>query len=131
MKTIASALATIPLIIAAFSPWQQAQAEDRLIDSEQCVSLRRIDRTRIVDEQNIIFYMKNGDIYRNQLPRRCPGLSERNSFMYRTSLNQLCNVDIITVLQNIGFGFSPGMSCGLGMFVPIDELTVQELMRPE
>jgi len=108
-----------------------ALAEDKLIDAEQCVRLTAIDRTRVVDRRNILFYMKNGDIYRNQLPRECPGLAFEDTFMYRTSLNQLCNVDIITVLRNIGFGFQPGISCGLGMFEPIDELTAEELLRSE
>jgi hypothetical protein len=39
--------------------------------------------------------------------------------MYRTSLPQLCDLDIITVLDDAGFGFMPGASCGLGRFYPI------------
>lgn len=106
-------------------------AEDKLLDAEQCIRMTSIDRTRVVDESNILFYMKGGDIYLNRLPHPCPGLRSRDPFMYRTSLNQLCNVDIITVLQNIGFGYSPGMSCGLGMFYPLDELSAQELLNGE
>jgi hypothetical protein len=49
--------------------------------------------------------------------------------MYRTSLSQLCNVDIITVLQNVGFGFLPGASCGLGMFRPVEALSAEALLR--
>jgi len=106
-----------------------AHAEDRKSDAEQCISLIRIDRTEVVDDRNILFYMKGGDIYRNELPHRCPGLKFEESFMYRTSLNQLCNVDIITVLDNIGFGFSPGASCGLGMFHPVEPITAEELLK--
>jgi hypothetical protein len=79
-------------------------AEEKLLDAEQCIRMTSIDHTRVVDESNILFYMKGGEIYLNRLPHRCPGLRSRDPFMYRTSLNQLCNVDIITVLQNIGFG---------------------------
>jgi len=88
---------------------------------EQCLSLIRIDRSEVIDDRNIIFHMQNGDLYRNQLPYRCPGLALHDTFMYRTSLNQLCNLDIITVMDSIGFGLSPGASCGLGHFYPITE----------
>lgn len=94
---------------------------------EQCISLSRIDRTEVIDDYNVLFHMKGRDVYRNVLPHRCPGLGFRESFMYRTSLNQLCNVDIITVLDNIGFGFSPGASCGLGLFYPVTEDDVKGL----
>ena len=91
---------------------------DESVAPKHCISLPRIDRTEILDNQNILFFMKGGKIYQNRLPHKCPGLARRDTFMYRTSLSQLCNVDIITVLDDIGFGFSPGASCGLGQFYP-------------
>jgi hypothetical protein len=95
---------------------------------EQCISLIRIDHTDVIDDRNILFYMKGKDIYRNHLPYPCSGLGRINdTFMYRTSLNQLCNVDIITVLDNLGFGFSPRNSCGLGLFYPVTKDDVARL----
>ncbi len=94
---------------------------------EQCVSLSRIDHTDVIDDQNILFYMNGGKIFRNYLPYPCSGLKINDTFMYRTSLNQLCNVDIITVLDNIGFGFSPRNSCGLGHFYPVTKDDVSKL----
>ena len=94
---------------------------------EQCVSLSRIDHTDVIDDQNILFYMHGKKIYRNYLPYPCSGLRSRDTFMYRTSLNQLCNVDIITVLDNLGFGFSPLNSCGLGLFYPVSKDDVAKL----
>lgn len=41
--------------------------------------------------------------------------------MYRTSVGQLCDLDIITVLDDIGFGLTSGVSCGLGQFHPVTE----------
>ncbi len=101
--------------------------DEILADSEHCVNLRRIDRTDVVDDRNILFYMKGGDVYVNRLPHSCPGLRWEKAFMYRTSLSQLCDVDIITTLDNMGFGFRPGMSCGLGMFHPISKETAKLL----
>jgi len=86
---------------------------------QRCVHMRRIDHTRIIDDSNILFYMHGPAIFHNQLPHRCAGLKIAGTFMYRTSLTSLCNVDLITVLRQFGGGFSPGPSCGLGMFKPI------------
>ena len=95
---------------------------------EQCISLQRIDHSEIVDDQNILFYMKGDEVYRNYLPHDCPGLSTHDAFMYRTSLSQLCSLDIVTVLMRMGFnGFTPGASCGLGMFYPVTEQDVAGL----
>ena len=106
--------------------------------AENCVSLSRIDHTRIVDDRTILFYMKGSDIYVNRLPRRCPGLKRADSYLYKTSLTQLCNVDTITVLQRFGGpGFTPGPSCGLGFYEPITAEGVEAMLaepaevRPE
>ena len=123
-------IATLAVGLAApvFAGEDDNKAIDELLsDAEHCISLRRIDRTDVVDDSNILFYMKGGDVYLNRLPHRCPGLRWEKAFMYRTSMSQLCNVDIITVLDNMGFGFSPGVSCGLGPFYPISEETAKAL----
>lgn len=131
MRSIAARLTIVISALLSIGAVPPALAEEKVTTAEQCVSLARIDRTEVVDGKNILFYMKGGDVYRNILPNNCPGLRSRETFMYRTSLNQLCNVDIITVLSNIGFGYSPGASCGLGMFYPIDSMTADELRRRE
>ena len=123
-------IATLAVGLAApvFAGEDDNKAIDELLsDAEHCISLSRIDRTDVVDDSNILFYMKGGDVYLNRLPHRCPGLRWEKAFMYRTSMSQLCNVDIITVLDNMGFGFSPGVSCGLGPFYPISEETAKAL----
>jgi hypothetical protein len=104
------------------------EADDRAI--ERCISIRAIDRTDVVDDNNILFYMRNGDVYLNRLPHRCPGLKRERTFMYRTTMPRLCDVDIITVLDQAGFGFMPGASCGLGRFYPISEDEAKALKEP-
>lgn len=54
-----------------------AGAEDPNSDAEHCVSLRRIDRTEVVDDRNILFHMRGGNVYLNNLPHKCPGLGWR------------------------------------------------------
>ena len=85
-----------------------------------CVPLRQINNTRVRDDKTIDFHMLGGKIYRNTLPHSCPGLGFEEKFMYKTSLSQLCSVDIITVLTDAG-GLSRGASCGLGKFQPMEK----------
>jgi hypothetical protein len=107
------------LVLVPLTGFTTEEADDRAI--ERCISLRSVDKTDVVDDNNILFYMRNGDIYLNRLPHRCPGLKRERTFMYRTTMPRLCDVDLITVLDQSGFGFMPGASCGLGRFYPISE----------
>lgn len=87
--------------------------------AESCVQLSQIRETRIRDDWTIDF-IGNGDrVWRNTLTSRCPGLKSENAFTYETSLSQLCNVDIVYVLQNFGGRLQRGPGCGLGQFVPV------------
>ncbi len=82
-----------------------------------CVPLRNIRSTRVYGDSTIDFDMGGGKIYRNTLPNSCPRLGFEERFLYKTSLSQLCSVDIITVLSSPDL--SQGPSCGLGKFQPI------------
>lgn len=87
-------------------------------DAERCIRLSQIASTRVLDSSTIEFQMRGGKTYINILPHRCVGLRPGQPFMYRTSLNVLCDLDLITVLDTGGFGFRPMGSCGLGRFRP-------------
>lgn len=100
--------------------------------TRDCVSLARIDRTRVVNDNTILFYMLGPDVYVNNLPRRCNGLKRTDAFSYKTSLAQLCSQDIIRGLRNIGGQFMPSAACGLGKFVPITQEQIELLLaEPE
>lgn len=117
--------------LAASAPGMAQDDADDAAPGEtvDCVSLSRVDDTRIVDEETILFYMRGGDIYRNVLPNRCPGLNRTSTFMYRVTTPRLCAVDVITLLENFGSRFMPAASCGLGEFQPISEATAEEIIR--
>lgn len=99
--------------------------------AEHCIPLSQIRNTRIVNDSTLLFYTSGGKIYKNTFPHRCSGLRSADTFMYRTSQSQLCNLDIITVLNRIGSGFMPGPSCGLGDFEPIDKAAAEALIKAE
>jgi hypothetical protein len=87
------------------------------VAGESCVSIAAIRESRVIDDNAIDFHMRDGRIYRNTLPHRCPSLGFEQAFTYSTSLTQLCSTDIIRVVQQ-GGGPQLGASCGLGKFVP-------------
>ena len=102
-----------------------ASARDRSVVPEatpdgkpvSCVNLSNIRSTSVHGDSVIDFKMTGGKVFRNTLPMSCPSLGFEERFLYKTSIGQLCSVDIITVLQSPGL--SQGPSCGLGQFQPV------------
>jgi hypothetical protein len=117
-RTIALALALCGSAASAAAP-----KPDNLVPSGQpvnCVQTNLIRNTNVRDDSTIDFVMSGGQVYRNTLPNSCPSLGSERRFMYKTSINQLCSVDIITVLYT-GPGLMRGASCGLGAFQPMEK----------
>jgi hypothetical protein len=83
-----------------------------------CVQLSQIRETRVRDDWTIDFVSGGDRVWRNALTQRCPGLRAANAITYETSLSQLCNTDIVYVLETAG-GLHRGPSCSLGQFVPV------------
>ena len=95
---------------------------------EDCVIVSTISRTEVVDDRTILFFMRGKKVYRNYLPRTCPGLQREERFMYTANGNRLCAIDTITVLQLDGIGgLNPGFTCRLGDFHPITRDEVEAL----
>ena len=82
-------------------------------EERSCISLRSVKSTSVVDNNRIFFDAAGKKAYMNVLDRACPRLKYEERFAYRTTIGQLCNVDLITVLDNYGRSWS---SCGLGKF---------------
>jgi hypothetical protein len=95
--------------------------------SPHCLRLATIDRTEAVGDRNILFYLKDRTIYRNDLPHSCPSLKAGRPFMYRLVLDQLCDTDVITMLEQHAFGFVPVESCLLGPFKLTDAAQAETL----
>lgn len=94
-------------------------------EPKSCVNISQIRSTKVVDNSTIDFRMVGGKTYRNTLPQSCPGLKFEDRFSYRTSLNQLCNVDILRVLHDQGGRLTEGAGCGLGKFQMIEKISSQ------
>jgi len=95
---------------------------------QNCVLVSSIDETDAVDDQNLIFRMRGDKVFRNHLPRKCPGLERENRIAYEARNSRLCSIDTITVLeQRFGVGLQGGFTCRLGEFIPLSPAEVEDL----
>jgi hypothetical protein len=131
IRTPARTALLVPALLALIASAAPADARSRaerratelaawVPDGEpvSCIDRARLRETRVLNDSTIDFVMNNGTRFRNTLPNRCPQLGFNEAFGYQTSINQLCNVDIITVVQTTGTP-NRGASCGLGLFQPM------------
>lgn len=96
--------------------------------TRDCVNLQAIDQTRVVNDSTILFYMVGKEVYVNRLPIPCRGLKRTDALGWATSLSSLCSVDAISGLRWSGNRMYTAVRCGLGKFVPIDELELEALL---
>ena len=95
-------------------------------EARRACSSGRIDCTEVVDTRNILFYLKDRAIYQNALPHACATLADDKASVYRVTMNQICDSDMITVLEHWAFGFTPTETCILGDF-KLDTADVEAL----
>ena len=132
MRTITSRclLAVTAMLLGGSIAWaQEPEYEGHDDAGVHCLKLSSIRQSEIINNRHILFHLPGGKTYVNVLPRACPGLTRQTAFMYRTSLNELCDLDMITVLDDIGFGLTPGVSCGLGRFYPVDDADIEDIKK--
>ena len=120
---VASTLAAGGMSYAAAKPSDDDKYEITEVgEPKSCIIRSQIRQTDVIDDETIDFVMRNGDIYRNKLPYRCNGLGFEEAFSYRTSVNRLCNVDIIRVLDQTAGRIQTRAACGLGKFQQIEKI---------
>ncbi|MDP6992971.1 MAG: hypothetical protein QGF87_01335 [Woeseiaceae bacterium] len=138
-----STFAPVVLAVSLFLPFattaQDGDEEEEPVFDENtvdCIQVRNIRRTDVLDDRNILFHMRGRTIYHNMLPRQCGGLAREDRFSYQTSIGRLCRLDSIRVLYDDPFGLRAGNRCSLGLFRKIDREDAEALkegvgMRPE
>ena len=85
-----------------------------------CLQLSNIRESRVRSDSVIDFRTNGNKWYRNTLSNSCPSLGFEERFLYKTSISQLCSVDIIRVLHDYGGRLQEGAGCGLGKFQPVE-----------
>jgi hypothetical protein len=84
-----------------------------LKQSRDCVSTTQIKNTAVLDDQTIIFELRDRSVWKNTLDFSCPRLGFFEAFSYEARGLQLCDLDTIKVIESSGF---VGPTCGLGKF---------------
>jgi hypothetical protein len=116
-------------LVVATAPAANVAAQEESSDvAQSCVRPTNIDRTRIIDDRNILFFMRDETVYRNMLTVNCPQLRSEGRFAYDKTGNRLCAGSPITVIVENGGQYLPGPVCRIGMFAPLTEDEVEELL---
>jgi uncharacterized protein DUF6491 len=88
-------------------------------DVVRCLPLTQVRDSDPIDDTAILFKMRGGKMYLNELNGKCSGLKRNDRFSFKTTQNQICTGDIITVADPVGL---PVGSCGLGTFEALAEI---------
>lgn len=96
---------------------------------ERCLQLSRLENTEVLNNHQILFETAGNHYYLNTLPYPCPTLRRDSTLLFRTSIDMVCDVDVVTVVEQFGWGLQPQASCGLGKFVPMDKGEVEALKK--
>jgi hypothetical protein len=87
-----------------------------------------IKRTKILNDRNIVFVARDGTIYNNQLPRRCPSLKRNTLVNYPVEHGRMCAGDNFQLMWEASpRNYVPAFVCQLGLFVPITESELEDL----
>ncbi len=130
LATTLCLLCLSPLILAQEDP-PEVEEDDSIIEGQRCLSSRPIRKTEVLDDQNILFYMRGRTIYHNILPRRCNGLAREGRFSYRVTSSNLCQLDSIRILYGTAGGMQEGRSCRLGYFHEVTEEDIEFILDRE
>ncbi|MCC3860479.1 hypothetical protein [Pseudemcibacter aquimaris] len=84
---------------------------------KNCVRANSIRRTKILDDQHIIFEMTGKNILLNTLDRKCHSLGYLQQISYSVRNNRLCNVDFFNVMDNM----RARTTCGFGKFEVLEK----------
>ena len=116
-------------LIAAVGTNRAFAQDDSASVVQTCIYRTGIDHTKVLDDRTILFFMHNRTKYRNTLLGTCPGLRAENHFIYGQDMaNSLCKGNVINVLTYEFGRATRGASCWLGMFQPLSDDEVEELV---
>ena len=142
LPTAFMALAPVGLILALAVASPVAARHERVTATKQCIPLQSIRDESADADDRLIFHTKGGSAFRNRLPEPCENLRRINT-IDRLKLSavgdvQLCAGDTVQVVDHHGsilgaFGGDDAnarkISCKLGEFEPISEMSLTEELR--
>lgn len=89
--------------------------------TRNCIGTRRVRRTRIIDDNNVLFYLSGKIILHNELRQICPGLEEAGTFAFTSTDGAICKGDGLAPMKSNPWGaVRPIPQCWLGIHREID-----------
>ncbi len=132
--TVAASAAVAALIVAGTATSKEKDEEPKELkryaatgETELCLRTTKIRSSQVLDNQHILFKMNNGDTYLNKLPRKCSQLGFNRAFSYKNNTSELCNTEIIRVLNTSAAGGPTTLAtCGIGKFERLEKIAKAE-----
>jgi hypothetical protein len=91
-----------------------ASADQTTETKSVCLQAHDVDHTHVLNDHQILFYMRGKKIWLNTLQGRCVTLPFREGFAWESSFPEYCaNAETIRVVQS-------GEVCRLGEFTPYE-----------
>ena len=110
-KLIAAAAAALAIGLGGAALAQGAGAGTTTGGGHVCLWTYQIDHTHVMNPRTVLFYMKDGHVWRNDLKTPCPGLNF-HGFEFVSRSDEICGPEIgIRVIRT-------GEACSLGEFSP-------------
>lgn len=133
MRNLAAFLAGLALLsggVASAAPAETAEAKlARALDGRvagapvHCLNFNDIRSTRIIDGTAILYEGGGGRLYVNRPASGASSLRSDNVLVTKTSMSQLCNVDVVQLYDTASR--MPTGWVGLGDFVPYTKAAKQ------
>ena len=102
----------VAVAVASLAAIPFATAETTSKTNNVCLDADHIVSTTVVDDRTVLYHMRGNVIWKNTLPRPCPGLKFQQGFSEEIRSGFVCsNTQMIRVLRT-------GAVCSLGPFTP-------------
>lgn len=123
-ERLLAALARLVAVTIA-SQAAPAAADDDVIESyesRQCIKISAIKSMRVVNDEDVLFYMLGRKFYLNTLRLPCIGLESAKWYSFKADSVQLCERDRIKFFDGV-------RNCPLGRFQPISREDAEALLN--
>jgi hypothetical protein len=129
---LTAVLLSLAAICWAGASHGQDEAEGTGIKAKtrSCVNTRRIRRTYIVDDRNLLFYLGTRTVLLNTMQEQCPGLKREGRFAWTTNSGVLCKGDGIAGFRDPWGPTRTVPRCSLGTFQQISREDADALRTP-
>jgi hypothetical protein len=98
--------------LAAFTVAAPALAQTEQATKSVCLQADEVDHTKVLNDRQILFYMRGNKVWMNTLQGRCATLPIQDGFSMASDHSEFCaNAQAIRVVRT-------GEFCALGDFTP-------------